>query len=256
LFWWQYTANQATRALVTGDTDRAENLATEALQIGTDAGQADAALWFGPQLIGISNQRGTLGDLVPLIEQMVADAPDVAHVLTAALGLAYAEADRIEDARRLLVTFAEAGFALPQDLNWLPGMVLYAEAAIAVRDPAYAAPIFEHLAPFADRVATTGITSTGLVSRYLGGLAVVMGRFDEADAYYAQAAAQSKRMGAEYFAVRTDLYRGKMYAERNRPGDAAEARALLARVHSTAVEHGYANVERRSATALERLNQL
>jgi class 3 adenylate cyclase/tetratricopeptide (TPR) repeat protein len=253
LFWWQYTAYQASRALLAGDTDRAEKLAAEALQIGTDAGQADAALWFGPQLIGISTQRGTLGDLVPLIEQMVADAPDVAGVLTAALGLAYAETDRTEDARQLLVTFAESRFTLPQNLNWLPGMVLYAEVAIAVRDPAYAAPIFEHLAPFADQVATTGLTSTGLVSRYLGGLAVVMGRYDEADAYYARAAALCTQMGAEYLAARTDLYRGKMYGERNRPGDAAEARALLAKAHAAAVAHGYGNLERRSAAALQAL---
>ena len=34
------------RAIVTGDTDQAERFATEALQLGTDSGQPDAALFF------------------------------------------------------------------------------------------------------------------------------------------------------------------------------------------------------------------
>ena len=59
------------RALIAGDTDRAEQLATEALQIGTDGGEPDAAVIFGGQLMIVSVQRGTMGELVPLIEQAV-----------------------------------------------------------------------------------------------------------------------------------------------------------------------------------------
>ena len=44
---WSYTAYRAARALIAGDTDRAEELATDALKIGTDSGQPDASLFFG-----------------------------------------------------------------------------------------------------------------------------------------------------------------------------------------------------------------
>lgn len=44
----------------------------------------------------------------------------------------------------------------------------------------------------------------GPVSHYLGGLATVLGRYDEADAYFAQAAAFSDRVGAKFFAAGTD----------------------------------------------------
>ena len=47
---WTNTFHRAKRALIAGDTDRAEQLATEALQIGTDSGQPDAAVIFGGQL--------------------------------------------------------------------------------------------------------------------------------------------------------------------------------------------------------------
>jgi hypothetical protein len=35
-----------------GDTDRADQLATEALQIGTDGGQPDAGIIYGAQIHG------------------------------------------------------------------------------------------------------------------------------------------------------------------------------------------------------------
>ncbi len=54
---------RAARALIAGDTDRAEELATDALKIGTDCGQPDASLFFGTHLIGVNQRRGTLGEL-------------------------------------------------------------------------------------------------------------------------------------------------------------------------------------------------
>ena len=47
---WAHTFTRALRAQIAGDTDQAEQLATEALQIGTDGGQPDAAIFFGAQL--------------------------------------------------------------------------------------------------------------------------------------------------------------------------------------------------------------
>ena len=75
------------RALIAGDTDRAEQLATEALQIGTDGGQPDAVIVFGAQFMIVSILRGTLSELVPLIEQTVADSPNGLPVFIAALAM-------------------------------------------------------------------------------------------------------------------------------------------------------------------------
>ena len=110
---WTNTFHLAKRAQIAGDTDLAEQLATEALQIGTDCGQPDAALFFGGQLMVVSAQRGTMSELIPLIEQMVDEAPASVGVFTAALALAHAEADHTEDARRLLEEFAAARLRTP-----------------------------------------------------------------------------------------------------------------------------------------------
>ena len=242
------------QAQIAGDTDRAEQLATQALQVGTDGGQSDAATFFGAQLIIVSFQRGTLGEMVPLIEQLEAQTPDLAPPLTAILALAHAEADRTQEARHLLERFAATDFTLSVDALWISSMVCYAEAAIECRDPHYAEPLFDRLAPWADLLSTSGgATSEGPVGHYLGGLATVLGRYDEANTYLARSAAFSDRLGAKFFAARTNLSWGRMLLERAAAGDADHARDLLAQAHTAAVAHGYANVERRATEALRHL---
>src|SRR5438132_2440636 len=99
-------------------------------------------------------------------------------------------------------------------------MVCYAEAAIACRNPKSAGPLFDRLVPWSNQFATTGGGSAqGPVCLYLGGLATVLGRYNEADIYFTQSAAMSDRMGAKFFAARTNLLWGEMLAERGAPGD-------------------------------------
>jgi len=251
---WAYTFNIAWRALIAGNTDQAEQLATDAFQIGTDAGEPDAALFFTGQLANVSWQRGTMGDLVPAIEQMAAESPGLPALL-GKLALAQVEADRTDHARRLLAQFAATAFELPLDLSWLSGMVDYAEAAIQCRDTKSAGPLLERLAPWSDQLSTAGsATAEGPVSHYLGGLASVLGRYDEADAYFRRATAFNERVDAKFFGARTSLSWGKMLAERNAPGDNEKARDLLTEAQTTAAAHGYAKVERRAAQALQGLN--
>ena len=61
----------------------------------------------------------------------------------------------------------------------------------------------------------------------------------------------SKRIGAKFFAARTDLSWGRVLAERRAPGDTEKARELLIKAHSTAAANGYGSVERRAAAGLE-----
>ena len=154
----------------------------------------------------------------------------------------------------LLEEFAATDFDLPMDTVWLTGMMSYSDAAIECRDPRYAGPLFDRLSPWADEWSTTsGPTAEGPVSHYLGGLATVLGRYDEADAYFAHSAASSARANAKFFAARTDLSWGRMLAERRAPGDIEKARDLLTKAHTTAMTHGYRNVERRAGDALHLL---
>ena len=254
---WGHTFVRAMRAQIAGDIDRAEQLGMEALQIGSDSGEPDAVLVFGAGLIVVNLQRGTLGELVPLIEQMESETPDLSSgIMSGVLSMAHAEGGRTDDARTLLERFATADFGLPEDELWLTAMVDYAEAAIECRDPKYAGPLFDRLAPWSNQFATSGgLAAVGPVSHCLGGLATVLGRYNEADSYFSQSAAMSGRMGAKYFAARTDLLWGQMFATRGAPGNPEKATDLLIKAHSAAVDHGYGTVERRAVAELQLLNQ-
>jgi predicted ATPase/class 3 adenylate cyclase len=251
---WAHGIQRAKRALIAGDTDRAEALASEALQIGTDSGEPDAFAVFGLQILSASLQRGNMGDLAPIIEQATVDNPQIPGAV-AALALAHIEGGRTDQARLLLEDFAATDFELVLDLTWLTTIVYYSEVAIGCRDTRYAQPLFDRLAPWADRLSHTEPTAEGPVSHYLGGLATVLGGYDEADAYFAQSAALSDRVGAKFFAARTDLSWGKLLAERSAPGDNEKAWHLLIKAHTVAAAHGYGNVERRAVAALKLLDR-
>ena len=251
IFAWGHAFVRSLRAQIAGDVDLAEQCASEALQIGTDGGQPDAAIIFGAQLMIVCGQRGTMSDLAPLIEQMASETPDIPRELfTSLLAKARVEGGDLEGALPLLEEFAAAGFELPQDQVWMTGMVDFADAAIECGEPSYAAPLFERLEPWAGQLPVTGASALGPVSHYLGGLATVLGRLDEADAYFAHAAAMSEGMGAKFFGARTNLLWGRMLIGRNEDGDAARGEALLVASRDAALTYGYAVVEQRAAAAL------
>jgi hypothetical protein len=248
---WMHTYDRAGRALTAGDTDLAEELATEALRIGTEGGQPDSLVIFGGQLLSVARQRGTMGDYIPRIEQVALEVPAMTGLTTAGLAAAHAQAEHPEDVRRILDEMLVDGFDFPMDSVWLTAVVLYAEAAVAVQEPTYAEPLFDHLAPYAEQWVYTGTTSEGPVSHFLGGLSAVLGRYDEADRSFGRAAAASNFVGAEYFASRTNLHWGRMLTQRGAPDDGDRARELLNHSRTVAAAHGYAGVERQATRALE-----
>ena len=133
-------------------------------------------------------------------------------------------------------------------------MTTYADVAIECEDRQAAGPLFNLLAPWADQLSTNGGGSTnGPVSHFLGGLATVLGRYDEADSFFARAAAFNARVNAKFFAAQTDLLWGRMFAERGEGSDAEKARQLLRRSQAAARALGYRGVERRSTVALRHL---
>jgi class 3 adenylate cyclase len=250
---WVQAVERATRSLIAGETERAEQLATEALKIGTESGQPDAAQLFAAQYFGVSWQRGILADLVPLIEQTIAANPGFPSLL-AGLALAHMEGDHIDGASQIVVDVSSSDLDAPLSGTWLTNQILCAEVIIERSDAHSAERQFERLAPWANQFSAGALSAEGPVSHYLGGLATVLGRYDEAEAHFVESAAMSERVGGKFFAARTDLSWGRMLAERRLSGDAEKSRELLTKAQTAAVAYGYGKVERRAAAALKRLD--
>lgn len=88
---------------------------------------------------------------------------------------------------------------------------------------------------------------------YLGGLATVLGRSDDADRHLSLAAQICERHAMKFFAALTNLRRGQLLLDRGHDGDTSAARSLLTLAHGAATSHGYGAVERRATAALARL---
>ncbi|HEY5109301.1 MAG TPA: AAA family ATPase [Acidimicrobiales bacterium] len=249
---WVCLMGESVTAVVEGDIARAAATAEACLQVGTEGGEPDAVVFFGGHLLSFTAQAGTLDAQIPVIEQLLVDAPDLAtDTNRVELAHAYAMGGRPDDARAILRGFVEGGCDLPLDALWLVGQVDFAWLAELLDDRDAAVALFDLLAPFADLVATNGgTTARGQVSRFLGGLATALGRLDEAEAYLTMSDAYNERAGARYFGADTDMTWGQMLVRRGGPGDEVRARARLTRCRNTSMEQGYGFLERRATGAL------
>ena len=252
LLWW-HAVQRATRATIDADTDTLEQLANDALQIGVDSGQPDAFTNFGNPFFHVNWQRGTLDTIIPVLEAILADAPDVGGLISGGLAIAHAETGNLADARRLLDQVAATNFDLPMNDVWASTMTAYAIVAGECRDVASAAGLFDLLAPWSDQQVNTSTAVNPTVSLSLGVLAAVLGRYDDADAYCAHASASAYRIGQPFHAAVVDRWWGQMLAERNAPDDFDRARDLLTRAQTVAAANGYVYIERRATEALQRL---
>ncbi len=237
---WIHAVHEATEALMLGEPDRAENLADRALRIGMDTGQPDALPFYGGQLATLRLQQGRLGELVPLIEQLLDEHPD-APAYRAVLVAAILEGGDETRARGLLEEAAGDKFAsVPEDAAWVDTMGPYAYAAIELRDAPVAQALFDLLAPYRDQVANEQPTSnSGPIANPLGGLATVLGRYDEAESYLTQAAELAARGSLRFAETRGHLTSGRMLRARNRPGDLEQARQHLELARRQSLERGY-----------------
>jgi class 3 adenylate cyclase len=251
---WEYTFHRAKRAQIAGNLEEAETLASLALQIGTECGEPDATTFFGVQYAVVAWQSGTMGILAPIIEQMIADNPGL-PTIRASLAMAYSEGDMFDECRQVLDAFAAINYELRIDTAWINGMTEYAVAAINLGDPRYCAALYDLLAPWSAQFSSAGgVTAEGPVSLWLGELAGVLLRHDDALAHLGISHIFCERFGAWFFAARTAFAQGAVLANRAGPGDVEHARELLLRAQSLSTTRGYAGIEKKATALLTTLN--
>jgi len=249
---WAAAFEGAEVAMAQGDPLRAEELATKAMEIATASGQPDAFSFYGTQLMEIRFQQGRMGELAELVAQIADEYPGI-PTYRAVLAKAYLEAGDETSARQLVDEATAQGFDLPMDTAWLDGIVIYSWPAIELRIAPAARPLYELLLPFHDQVPCNPLVPHEPVAMFLGGLAAVLGRFDEAETYF-ERAAELNRLGEMRFAeANTNLLWGRMLVERNGTGNADRARILLERARDSAASRGYTMIERRAVIALSKI---
>jgi class 3 adenylate cyclase len=242
---WAARFMQAWRSLHAGDLERAEVLVFGTLHFGTETAQHEAMAAFALQIFEIRRQQDRLAE----IQTSLGEALEQYHGLPAlrcVLPVLCCELGDADEARAVLeIDAVDAFTTLPYDFAWLYALAQYADACAALHDEHRAGQLYEHLRPWHAQVPTIPqVVSLGAVALYLGMLATVVSRFDDAEAHFGEAMAINERMQAPYWIARTQLEHARMLLRRAGRGDASRAGALLDQIETTAARYGFAGLTR------------
>jgi DNA-binding SARP family transcriptional activator len=251
---WQIAYHRACERMLEGDLDVAEQLAVDALTLGTTAGYPDDAMTiFGGQLFTLRWMQGRLSEVVPVVEQAVNDNP-LLQIFRATLAFAKSLDDARDEVHQLLdaeVAQDSPGLADP---TWLVAQVNWASAAARTRHRPASTMLHQRLLPWHDQFATTQVTVNGSVAHYLGLLSQSLDRYDEADRWFRQALALHEAMEAPFFVAATQSAQADLLVQRDQPGDGDRAQTLLDTAVSVAVKRGFGAVERDALSILARVS--
>ena len=187
----------ATREHMDGDLVAAEATAAEGLGPRCN-GIAESRRFasYGAQIIAIRGDQGRLAELVPMLEELVTDQPDVAAwraVLAGALG---AGGD-CERAGREFDLVAHDGFApLPRDFTWSGSMTLLTRGIAATGDRRRARLAYDALVPYTGRMSWSGSCTLGPIDQALGEAAAAFGDHARARSHFSRAVELTERLRA------------------------------------------------------------
>jgi class 3 adenylate cyclase/tetratricopeptide (TPR) repeat protein len=241
LYRWQAGVMRANQVLTRGDIARGGQLAQKAFEIGSGGQQENALAFLAPHLFIQYWGEGRLGELEEGT-RAYADQYQWVQGWRAALAFLYSEIGRLDEARAELEALAPNRFvAVRRDFNWLNVMGLLSLTCAELGDnPEQAEVLYELLLPYSERntVVGAGIATIGPVSAFLGVLAAVLGRWEDAERWIDDAVGRCRSQGIKQTLPRT-LYEGaRCFARRNAPGDAERVAAMLAEAEALATEVG------------------
>ena len=227
--------HEAGWAVVQGELEAAEQWNVQMFEVGRASGQPDAAAWYGALLFHLRNLQGRLAELVEPSVRLAAD-PDSRSAWRAAAALALIESAREDEARELAL--AEDFTAVPWDVVWSVAMFMWAEVCTRLGAIDRATTLYELLEPFSGRLAVSGPSVYGSIDRALGTLASTLGRYEQAERYFAAAAEIEQRLGAPLFLARTRASWARALIARGRPEDRERAQTMLEQAEEVAERLG------------------
>jgi hypothetical protein len=251
---WQLMFHQAFATGLRGDLDEYERLAEAALTFGTENGEPDAFTIYGAQLAGLRNHQGRIHELIPLMEQALADAPAL-RSYRAALVYTKVRAGEIDEARRMLDEDRAAGFPMPADSQWSTGMVAWIDAAVQLGAVDAATQLRASVLDYHNQITTTANTTfEPALCHYLGQVDHLTGNYDDSERWFTEATAIHARLRCPMFIARTQAAWAAMLADRNRADDHIRARSMAQTALDTASAGGYGYIEADARAVLDQLS--
>jgi DNA-binding CsgD family transcriptional regulator len=240
-------------ALCEGRFDEAERWAEDAGQWGHLLPHAVGG--YGVQIFEIRREQGRLQEVRRVVET-VGKLGREGGAWGMGLAAMYGELGMLDEAAALLPELvADDLAAVPRDSLWCGSLTYLADAAVATGDRASAAAIYPMIQPYRGlSLVTPGLACYGAADRYLGTLAVLLGRPRDAATHLEAAVAFDEASGAVTWAAHSQFELGRFLARRGARDDTSRARALLGQALGRAEAIGMARLESRCREELARLD--
>ena len=234
------TAWRAGLAVLQGRMDEAAHLASR-----PGVADLDDDLLF--PLYALRREQGLAEDMADIARRWVGDFRDRAPPLARALlALALAELGKAGESRHEIVGVVEELLHGPESRR-LAGAAVVADVSWITNEAGWAGAAYECLLRWPERHVLVGSgCSLGASSRYLGQLATILGRLEEAERHFETAHRVHERLAAPGWLAHGQVDHARMLLARDAPGDAARARELAAAALKTYRALGMAAGERRA----------
>ncbi len=182
--------------------EEAEELVAACYTIGGQIGESEAFTTYAAQFFTLGSHRGRRGEMLARVPDDLDTTESVERTFGVAYAIAYLEIGRQDVARTVLDEAIERGLAtIPADFMQSSLMIGLAILALGLNDTTAAERLLTELEPLAGEVSFNGAMSQGPISLYVGRLATLTGRFDDAERNLLEAVSVTERFGWNYHRV-------------------------------------------------------
>jgi hypothetical protein len=215
-------------ALLEGRFSKADALIKQRHRLNERSPTAHVSTTAVVQRFPLLLEQGDLKELRPALSELAATIP-ANGIYRSLLARLQSEVGNDAAARDMLESLARNDWAaIPRNVEWLLAVCLVAETAWLLGDHEHASQLYDLLAPYAPLVAVSPhFFSIGSVSRYVGILAAVLSRLDEAAHRLEGAAAANARIGARPWVAHAKADHARVLLTRQAQGDREHAGELL-----------------------------
>jgi len=226
-----------------GRLDEAEVAAEACAGLGKAVGDIDAMGWYSGHLLTVRWYQGRVGELLPLLQEMV-NSPTLSVVddsCLAALALAATAAGERGQAAAALARLRGADLrALPRSSSWLVTLGGIVESAFVLQDRELLAEAYELLAPFAQlpMMVSLAVTCFGSVHHVLGLASLGTGQVDRAIEHFRSSVRDNQSLGHLPAAARSRAQLAAALSLRGGRAASAEAQGELSQATSDAARLG------------------
>ncbi len=241
---WGVMAWKASIAVLQGRLAEAEELAAAALEFGVASPAVPSTrppAMYGGVMFEVRRLQGRMGELVPVLEQMVIDQPEMV-MWPWALALAQAESGQADAAIDFARGFIGERAPFRFGLQWSAESVAAATVVVEAGAQDLARQLIDDLGHLADRMASSASSSHGPLAHSLGRCAELIDDLDRAQHFYDAAGSVARRVESPLYEAEAEAGLARVAERRDDPltarAHAERALDLIGDVGPTRVEPG------------------